>query len=69
MISRTPIPVESMPGDQSKVVTAILAAGDSPSPPRRLLLGSDAYALVHGAVAARLEEVEAQRESAPSTDG
>jgi NAD(P)-dependent dehydrogenase (short-subunit alcohol dehydrogenase family) len=67
-IARGEIPVAMMPGDQSKVVAAIIAAGDAGDPPRRLLLGSDAYALVHGALSARLAEVEAQEDTAPSTD-
>jgi NAD(P)-dependent dehydrogenase (short-subunit alcohol dehydrogenase family) len=65
---RTPIPVEQMPGDQAKVVAAMIDAACSPDPPRRLLLGSDAYRLVHQALAARLAEVEAQRDLAASTD-
>jgi NAD(P)-dependent dehydrogenase (short-subunit alcohol dehydrogenase family) len=68
VITRGEIPVEMMPGDQSKVVLAMIEAGDADDPPRRLLLGSDAYALVHGAISARLAEVEAQRDTAPSTD-
>jgi NAD(P)-dependent dehydrogenase (short-subunit alcohol dehydrogenase family) len=67
-IARGEIPVDLMPGDQVKVVAAMIAAGDADDPPRRLLLGSDAYALVHGAISARLAEVEAQRDSAPATD-
>ena len=65
---RTPIPVEQMPGDQAKVVAAMIDAALAPDPPRRLLLGSDAYRLVHAALAARLAEVEAQRELAAATD-
>jgi NAD(P)-dependent dehydrogenase (short-subunit alcohol dehydrogenase family) len=65
---RTPIPVEQMPGDQAKVVAAMIDAACSPDPPRRLLLGSDAYRLVHQALAARLAGVEAQQDLAASTD-
>ena len=65
---RSPIPVEQMPGDQAKVVAAMIEAGLSPEPPRRLLLGSDAYRLVRDALAARLAEVEAQEERAAATD-
>jgi len=65
---RAPIPLEQMPGDQSKVVTAMIDAALSPDPPRRLLLGSDAYALVHDALTARLAAAEAQRDLAASTD-
>ena len=46
----------------------MIDAALSPDPPRRLLLGSDAYRLVHEALAARLADVEAQQDLAPSTD-
>jgi NAD(P)-dependent dehydrogenase (short-subunit alcohol dehydrogenase family) len=65
---RAPIPVEQMPGDQAKVVAAIIDVALAPDPPRRLLLGSDAYRLVQAALAARLAEVEAQQEQAAATD-
>jgi NAD(P)-dependent dehydrogenase (short-subunit alcohol dehydrogenase family) len=65
---RAPIPLEQMPGDQAKVVAAMIDAALAPDPPRRLLLGSDAYRLVHGALAARLAGIEAQQEQAASTD-
>ncbi|HEX9359077.1 MAG TPA: SDR family oxidoreductase [Streptosporangiaceae bacterium] len=67
-VDRDPLPVEQMPGDQAKVVAAMIGAALSPDPPRRLLLGSDAYRLVHQALAGRLAEVEAQQDLAPSTD-
>jgi NAD(P)-dependent dehydrogenase (short-subunit alcohol dehydrogenase family) len=60
--------VAAMPGDQAKVARAILDLADSPSPPRRLLLGSDAYHLVTGAERERLEAFEAQKDLAYSTD-
>lgn len=65
---RAPIPVEQMPGDQAKVIAAMIDVALAPDPPRRLLLGSDAYRLVQAALAARLAEVEAQRERAAATD-
>ena len=65
---RAPIPLEQMPGDQAKVVAAMIDAALAPDPPRRLLLGSDAYRLVHDALAARLAGVEAQKDRAASTD-
>jgi NAD(P)-dependent dehydrogenase (short-subunit alcohol dehydrogenase family) len=68
-IPRTPIPVAAMPGDPGKVVAAMIALGDADDPPRRALMGSDAYALVHASVGARLAEVEAQAATAPTTDG
>ena len=65
---REPIPLEQMPGDQVKVVTAMIRAALAPDPPRRLLLGSDAYTRVHDVLAARLAAVEAQQDLAASTD-
>ncbi len=65
---RQPLPLEQMPGDQVKVVTAMIEAALDPDPPRRLLLGSDAYARVHDALATRLAAVEAQQQLAASTD-
>lgn len=65
---RAPIPLERMPGDQAKVAAAIIDAGLAADPPRRLLLGSDAYRLVHDALAGRLAGVEAQHDQAGATD-
>jgi NAD(P)-dependent dehydrogenase (short-subunit alcohol dehydrogenase family) len=65
---RAPIPLGQMPGDQAKVVAAMIDAALAPDPPRRLLLGSDAYRLVHAALAARLASVEAQKDQAAATD-
>jgi NAD(P)-dependent dehydrogenase (short-subunit alcohol dehydrogenase family) len=65
---RTPIPLEQMPGSQSKVVTAIIETALSENPPRRLLLGSDAYGLVTAALKDRLATFERQRAVAFSTD-
>ena len=65
---RAPIPLEQMPGDQAKVAAAMIQAALALDPPRRLLLGSDAYRLVHDALAARLAGVEAQKDQAASTD-
>jgi NAD(P)-dependent dehydrogenase (short-subunit alcohol dehydrogenase family) len=60
--------LEDMPGDQAKVVAAMIDVAEVADPPRRLLLGSDAYILVHAALADRLAAVEAQQEMAYSTD-
>ena len=65
---RDALPLDDMPGDQAKVVAAMIAAALSPDPPRRLLLGSDAYRLVHAALTARLADIEAQQDRAASTD-
>jgi hypothetical protein len=44
------------------------AAVDADKTPPRLLLGSDAYRLVHGALSDRLAFVEAQHDLTVSTD-
>lgn len=67
-ISREDIPPEAMPGDQEKVAAAIIALAGLAAPPRRQLLGSDAYALVRAALHVRLQEAEDGREMALSTD-
>jgi len=67
-ISRTPIPLHEMPGDMTKVATAIIDIGGLARPPRRQLLGSDAYALVRDALGRRLADTEGQREMALTTD-
>ena len=65
---RKPIPLEQMPGSQTRVVAAIIEAAQSENPPRRLLLGSDAYRLVTEALNERLATFERQRAVAFSTD-
>lgn len=65
---RSPMPVDQMLGDQTLVVEAIITVALSENPPRRLLLGSDAYDLVTTAIQARLERFQAQREQASQTD-
>jgi NAD(P)-dependent dehydrogenase (short-subunit alcohol dehydrogenase family) len=67
-IRRGDTPLADMPGDQAKVVAAMIDVAGVDDPPRRLLLGSDAYTLVHAALADRLAAVEAQQEVASSTD-
>jgi hypothetical protein len=67
-IARGNTPLANMPGDQAKVVAAMIDVGETDNPPRRLLLGSDAYTLVHAVLVARLAAFEAQRDVAYSTD-
>jgi hypothetical protein len=57
-----------MPGSQRKVVAAMIEAALSQNPPRRLLLGSDAYGLVTNALKERLVTFEQQKAVAFSTD-
>jgi hypothetical protein len=56
------------PGDQAKVVDAMIDVAEVDDPPRRLLLGSDAYTRVHAALADRLAAFEGQKGVAYSTD-
>ncbi len=62
------VALDDMPGDPHKVAEAMIRTGDLPEPPRRQLLGSDAYRLVREALRARLDAVEAQRAVALTTD-
>ena len=64
----TTLPKEALAGDPAKMADAMITAAQSGDPPRRLLLGSDAYGQVHPAMAGRLAEIEAQRESCGRTD-
>jgi NAD(P)-dependent dehydrogenase (short-subunit alcohol dehydrogenase family) len=58
----------AIPGDVRKMARAMIDAADAEETPRRLLLGSDAYKLVHTALAERLAFVEAHHDLAVSTD-
>lgn len=62
------VALEDMPGDPRKVAEAMIHIGELAEPPRRQLLGSDAYRLVSDALQARLDAVQAQREFAMTTD-
>lgn len=55
-------------GDVHKMVRAILDSADASPAPRRLVLGSAAYAHVHAALSARLAELEAQQALACAMD-
>lgn len=55
-------------GDASKVVDAMIASADASPAPRRLTLGSQAYANVRAALLNRLAALEAQKDLALSTD-
>lgn len=64
----TTIAPSALAGDPAKIADAMIAAAESDDPPRRLLLGSDAYDQVHPAMAGRLAEIEAQRDTCGRTD-
>jgi NAD(P)-dependent dehydrogenase (short-subunit alcohol dehydrogenase family) len=55
-------------GDPAKMVEAMIASVDQQPAPRRLVLGSDSYKFLHDALTARLAEIEAQEQTAGSTD-
>jgi hypothetical protein len=57
-----------MVDSQEKTVAAIVRAGDSPNPPRRLVLGSDAWDLVTTALRERLDDLLPQRDEAATAD-
>lgn len=61
---RGPMRVEDMTDGEDETVRAIIAAVEGGAPPRRLVLGSDAWRLVTDALRARLAEIEPQRASA-----
>ena len=67
-LHREGIPLEQMAGDQAKVVAAMIDVAYMDDPPRRLLLGSDAYTWVRAALSERLAAVESQKDVAYSTD-
>jgi NAD(P)-dependent dehydrogenase (short-subunit alcohol dehydrogenase family) len=62
------LPSHVLAGDPAKMADAMIAAVESGEPPLRLLCGSDAYTQVQPAMAARLAEIEAQRETCGRTD-
>ncbi|PYE25453.1 NADP-dependent 3-hydroxy acid dehydrogenase YdfG [Paraburkholderia silvatlantica] len=55
-------------GDPAKMVAVMIASVDETPAPKRIVLGSDSYAMIRKALGERLESVEAQRERALSTD-
>ncbi|MGA5551024.1 SDR family oxidoreductase [Streptomyces pseudogriseolus] len=55
-------------GDPAKMAAAIIASTGRIPAPRRLVLGSDSYRFMHDALTERLAELEAQKESAATTD-
>jgi NAD(P)-dependent dehydrogenase (short-subunit alcohol dehydrogenase family) len=64
-VRRGKVPV---PGDLSKMADAVIDAAGRDEPPRRLVLGSDAYLQVEAALRERLAVLTAQRDLAMSTD-
>ncbi|SNT62319.1 Short-chain dehydrogenase [Asanoa hainanensis] len=65
---RPPVPEEQLTDSLEKTVAAIIATADSPDPPRRLVLGSDAWHLMTTTLRERLSAIEAQQASAATAD-
>lgn len=63
-----PLSIDDMVDSQEKTVAAIIRAGGAADPPRRLILGTDAYRLVTGALRSRLDELVPQRSNAATAD-
>jgi NAD(P)-dependent dehydrogenase (short-subunit alcohol dehydrogenase family) len=61
-------PALPAPGDPAKMADAIIASADQPTAPKRLALGSDAYALATAALRERLTALEDAKDLARSTD-
>jgi NAD(P)-dependent dehydrogenase (short-subunit alcohol dehydrogenase family) len=62
------LPPLPAPGDPAKIAAAIIVSADQPQAPKRLTLGSDAYALGTAALRERLEALESAKDLAYSTD-
>lgn len=56
------------PGDPARMVQRMISSVEQVPAPKRLVLGSDAYAALVSALEARLADIEPQKESAASTD-
>ncbi|MDX1875460.1 SDR family oxidoreductase [Mycolicibacterium sp. 120266] len=65
---RPPLTAEEMTDDPVRTVTAIIRAAGAHPPPRRLVLGSDAWTLMTAALQQRLDDVAAQRDNAATAD-
>ncbi|WP_435154686.1 SDR family oxidoreductase [Amycolatopsis sacchari] len=63
-----PIPLEEMTDSEENTIAGVIRAAESADPPRRLVLGSDAWELVTGALRRRLAEIEPQRDNAATAD-
>ncbi|BBY77997.1 short-chain dehydrogenase/reductase [Mycolicibacterium parafortuitum] len=65
---RAPTTADEMAVDPVRVVAAIIRAADADVPPRRLVLGTDAYTLITDALTERLADVAGQRDTAATAD-
>jgi NAD(P)-dependent dehydrogenase (short-subunit alcohol dehydrogenase family) len=58
----------NQPGDPFKAATAIISVVDDPSPPRRLVLGPDAYDVLERTYAARAADIDRYRPTGIATN-
>jgi NAD(P)-dependent dehydrogenase (short-subunit alcohol dehydrogenase family) len=56
------------PGDAEKMSASIIASADQELAPKRIVLGSDSWQIIHKALSDRLADVSAQQNNAASTD-
>jgi NAD(P)-dependent dehydrogenase (short-subunit alcohol dehydrogenase family) len=56
------------PGDPAKAADAMIAVVDDPAPPRRLVLGRDAYEVLDRTMAARMADIGRYRALGEATD-
>lgn len=63
-----PTTTDQMTVSRENTVAAVIRAGDTDDPPRRLVLGSDAWHLVTQALTRRFDEIAAQRDNAATAD-
>lgn len=61
-------PALQSPGDPVRMAAAMIATVDQTPAPLRLVLGSDSYRAISGALQARLDDTLRQKQSAASTD-
>ncbi|GAA4683116.1 SDR family oxidoreductase [Frondihabitans cladoniiphilus] len=55
-------------GDPAKIAAAIIDSADQNPAPKRVVLGSDSFGIISGALTARLADVQSQKDSAALTD-
>jgi len=65
---RPPMTTADMVDSQERTVAAMIRAGDSDDPPRRLVLGSDSWQSITDALRTRLDDAIAQRANAATAD-
>lgn len=63
-----PIPVTEMTDSQENTIAGVIRAAVSPNPPRRLVLGSDAWQLMTSTLRQRLADIETQQDNAATAD-